>query len=140
MKTNGNLSKVKIKKLKVYTDHRGWLAEILKLTDLRSDGFGQLFVTVANPEKTKGNHYHTKKREWFCVVSGEGELILKDVKNGSAKKIRMSGNAPKIVEIPPYVAHAITNRGKDSMVLLVCANEVFNPKKPDTHSYSVLKV
>ena len=64
-------SKLEIKEIKVREDERGWLAEVLKSNFLPPNKFGQCLVTAANPGFVKGNHYHQRKNEWFCIVSGQ---------------------------------------------------------------------
>lgn len=125
---------IEIYPLEVKRDERGWLAELLRERQLQSEekGFGQLYVTVAHPGKTKGKHFHRRKVEWFCVVSGEGLLRLKDTRNGEEQRVAMGDNNMVTVRIGPHVAHAITNIGPAPMFLVVRISEEFDPADPDT--------
>ena len=125
--------KIRINKLRVKKDKRGWLVEILHESNLDKREFGQIFVTIAYPGIVKGGHYHKRKKEWFYVVTGEGELIVVDNKTGEEKKILMGENNMVAVEIPPNVTHWIKNIGEEIMHLLVYADEEFNPQRPDTY-------
>ena len=68
---------IEITDLKKRTDERGWLIEVLRGESLNSTReFGQIFVSVAPPRKVRGNHYHTRKTEWFCVPVGTKKVLL----------------------------------------------------------------
>ena len=43
---------------------------------------------------------------------------------------------PKLLK-PHQVGHNITNIGKDEMIVIIWANEIFNPDKPDTIAYNL---
>lgn len=130
---------LEIIRLDVYTDERGWLAEILRSEHMvHKREFGQIHVTTAHPNFAKGNHYHTRKYEWFCVVKGTGLLVLEDISTGERKEIEMGDKNPITVRIPPGVAHGIKNIGDDMMYLIVYNEETFNPKDPDTFAKKVV--
>ena len=121
-------------------DDRGWLIEVLggKSLDTPHE-FGQIHVSIAYPGKVRGNHYHTQKLEWFCVPQGRGLLKLKDLKTGEEKKLLMGEGALRTVHINPGVIHAIKNIGETDMVLIVYANESFDPDDPDTFYEKILE-
>ncbi|MFQ5716145.1 MAG: WxcM-like domain-containing protein [Nitrospinales bacterium] len=124
---------IEVKNLEKKTDARGWLIEVLRGERLGPNkSFGQIFVAVAPPGKVRGNHYHHRKIEWFCVLSGTGLLLLKDLETGEEKEITMGENEPKTVKITPGVIHAIKNVGTHDMALLVYVDEQFDPADPDT--------
>ena len=50
-------------------DPRGCLAEFVK-----SEPFGQIFVSRTKPGVTRGNHYHHTKTEKFLVLEGEAMI------------------------------------------------------------------
>ncbi|HIL26002.1 MAG TPA: hypothetical protein EYG21_01190, partial [Nitrospinaceae bacterium] len=116
-----------IENLDCKSDERGWLIEVLGGKSLEvPHEFGQIHVSVAYPGKTRGNHYHTRKLEWFCVPQGKGLLLLKDLETGEEKELLMGEDALKTVKITPGIIHAIKNIGNTNMVLIVYANESFN--------------
>jgi UDP-2-acetamido-2,6-beta-L-arabino-hexul-4-ose reductase len=104
-----------------------------KLPDRKQ--MSQLYVTVGNPGKTKGKHYHTRKIEWFCVASGRAKLYLKDTRTQEEQVVPMSEDNMVTVGIPPHVAHAITNDGDKPFYLIVVVSEEFNPSDPDTFPF-----
>lgn len=124
---------VQIYPLDIKRDERGWLVEILSAGHIEpNESITRLYVTVGYPGQTKAKHYHRRKVEWLCVVSGEGRLFLKDTRTGKEEKLPMGEKNMVTVRIPPYVAHAITNTGETPFYLIVVASEAFDPKDPDT--------
>lgn len=122
--------------LEVKKDERGWLTEILRSGNLPgSTRMSQLFVTVGNPGKTKGKHYHTRKTEWFSVVNGNAKLYLRDIRTDEEKIVLMGERNMVMVTIPPHVAHAITCDGDIPFYLIVVASEDFDSKDPDTYPF-----
>jgi dTDP-4-dehydrorhamnose 3,5-epimerase len=128
-----------IKQLKVHTDERGWLAEILRQEDIDvNKKFGQFYVTTAKPGITKANHYHKRKTEWFCVIKGKGKLVLKDIETNEVKELEMGDKNMIVVKIPPNMAHAIKNIGSNMMYLLAYIDEPFFAEDPDTYEYKLI--
>ena len=134
------MKNIEILDLDKKSDERGWLIEVLggELPE-GCEEFGQLHVSVAYPGKVRGNHYHTRKVEWFCVPAGQGLLLLKDKETGETQEVIMGVNNLKTIKIQPGTIHAIKNIGEDDMVLIVYANESFDPKDPDTYYEEILE-
>jgi dTDP-4-dehydrorhamnose 3,5-epimerase len=59
---------VMIKKLKVISDERGRLMEILRADDEMFQAFGQVYMTTAYPGVVKGWHYHKRQSDNMAVV------------------------------------------------------------------------
>ena len=134
------MKNIEILDLEKKSDERGWLIEELG-GDLPEGckEFGQLHVSVAYPGKVRGNHYHTRKVEWFCVPAGKGLLLLKDRETGEAREVLMGINNLKTIKIEPGAIHAIKNIGEENMVLIVYSNESFDPEDPDTFYEKILE-
>ena len=130
---------VEITLLDVKKDERGWLTEVIRKEDLvRSREFGQFMVTTAYPGYVKGNHYHTRKYEWYCVLKGEAQLVLVDNHSGEREEILLDERQLQTVRIPPHVSHAIQNTGTEMMYLLVYTDEPFREADADTFYKKVL--
>ncbi len=131
---------IQVRDLDKKSDERGWLIEMLG-PDLVNgqERFGQIHVSVGHPGKVRGNHYHRRKTEWFCVPSGQGRLLLKDRETGEEREILMGENALRTVRIQPGTVHAIKNVGRNDMVLIVYTDEPFNPADPDTYFQKILE-
>lgn len=121
------------KQLEVKKDDRGYLIELLKPEDVSRSFQGQVFITTAFPGKTKGNHYHKRKTEWYCVIKGNGKITIIENESGKKHEFDVTGDTPELVEIPPHTYHFIENTGEDEMMLLVYVNEVFDPSDTDTY-------
>ena len=52
---------------------------------------------------------------------------------------RQTQNNLKTIKIKPGTIHAIKNIGEDDMVLIVYANESFDPEDPDTYYEEILE-
>lgn len=114
--------------LAIRTDERGSLAEFIK-----SDHFGQIFVSRTVPGMTRGNHYHHTKTEKFLVVEGEGLIRMRALEGGPVDEYLVRGSEYRVVDIPPGMTHSITNVGSTEMVTLFWADEAFDPDRPDTY-------
>lgn len=125
--------KLTIKKLDIKRDERGWLAEVVRPEDVGDSSFGQILVTTAGPGHIKGNHYHKRKTEWYCVLQGKALLTIINNKTRERKEISMGDDNMVLVKIPPHHFHAIKNIGKNEMFLLVYVSEPFNPSDPDIY-------
>ena len=115
------------------TDLRGSLAEFMK-----SQHFGQIFVSRTLPGITRGNHYHHTKTEKFLVVEGEAVIRFRPIAGPEIIEHRVSGREFRVVDIPPGYTHSIENVGPGEMVTLFWASEIFDPARPDTIALPVL--
>ena len=111
----------------VYGDERGMFAEMLKTKDS-----GQFSFFTAKPGMTRGGHYHHSKTEKFLVIQGEAKFGFRHIISNETYEIAASGNQLKIVETIPGWSHDITNIGVEDMVVMLWANEIFDPDNPDT--------
>ncbi|MFY9462102.1 MAG: hypothetical protein WAP51_02780 [Candidatus Sungiibacteriota bacterium] len=115
-------------KLEMKRDERGYLIELFKIP-----GVGQVFYSTSKPGITRGNHYHLRKMERYCVIEGSAKIRLRNREAGEMREYLVSGGAPEIIDMPINWAHNITNIGETEMKLIVWVNEVFDPKDPDTY-------
>lgn len=110
-----------------YEDPRGAFSEML-----RTEDSGQFSCFTAHPGITRGGHYHHTKTEKFLVVQGRARFGFRHVLSGEVFSLEVEGAAPRVVETVPGWAHDITNIGDREMVVLLWANEIFDPARPDT--------
>lgn len=115
-------------------DQRGSLAELLK-----SQHFGQLFVSRTKPGYVRGNHYHDTKVEKFCVLEGDAIIRFRNVRGNEVISYPVRGDEFRVVDIPPGYTHSIENVGNRDLVVLFWGSEMFNPQNPDTHALPVIK-
>lgn len=117
--------------LEVHQDHRGLL-----LGNLDKDLGKQIqhfFVATINPGKSRGKHYHNKKKEWFIILGGKVKLDLVDIKSNEKRSIILDSNDHLIYEMPPGIVHSFKNISKTTITLLALVNEFLNKNKPDTY-------
>lgn len=114
--------------LDINSDERGSLAEFLK-----SPSMGQIFVSRTNPGVARGDHYHHTKTEKFLVLEGEAVIRFRHIEGDEILEYPVSGEKYQVVDIPPGYTHSIENVGKEELVTLFWASEVFDAEKSDTY-------
>ena len=117
--------------LQPHADQRGVFVEMLK-TDS-----GQFSYFTANAGVTRGGHYHHTKAEKFLVVVGSARFRFQHILTGERFELSVNGDEARIVETVPGWAHDITNVGDNELVVLLWANEAFDPKRPDTVAFPI---
>lgn len=110
-----------------YGDERGVFVEMLKTKDS-----GQFSFFTAHPGITRGGHYHHTKTEKFLVIKGAARFGFRHVVTNERYEVLTSGDQPQVVETVPGWTHDITNIGDDEMIVMLWANEIFDPARPDT--------
>jgi len=118
--------------LEIHSDERGNFAEVLKTIDS-----GQLSISTSKPGITRGNHYHDTKNEKLLVLKGKAIIKLRQIFSNKVVEYKVSDKNLEFVDIPPGYTHSITNVGNEEMILLLWANEVFDPENPDTYFVEV---
>lgn len=113
-------------------DSRGVFVEMLKTPDC-----GQFSYFTAHPGVTRGEHYHHCKTEKFLVIKGTAHFGFRQITTGERHELVCQGGEARIVETVPGWTHNITNVGGDELIVMLWANEVYDPMKPDTHALKV---
>lgn len=108
-------------------DNRGYLVETIK----EMTG-GQSFFSMTNPGITRGNHFHTRKIERFCVIKGKGLIKLRRIGTEEVLEFYVDGEIPCFVDMPIWYTHNITNVGDAEMLTLFWTNEIFDVNDSDT--------
>ncbi|MBX3588581.1 MAG: NAD-dependent epimerase/dehydratase family protein [Ramlibacter sp.] len=111
----------------VHADPRGVFVEMLKTPDC-----GQFSYFTAHPGITRGEHYHHAKTEKFLVIKGRALFGFRHIVSGETHELIVQGGDGRIVETVPGWTHNITNVGEEEMIVMLWANEVFDPAQPDT--------
>jgi len=111
-------------------DNRGNFTELIK-----SNSFGQVSISRSKKRVIRGNHYHNTKNEKFCIIRGKAVIKLRNILDDRIISCYVSDKRIEIVDIPPGYTHSIENltEGDGEMVLLIWANEIFDPKNLDTY-------
>ncbi len=119
--------------LKMNCDDRGSFTELLKTAD-----HGQFSVNISKPGITKGQHWHNSKWEFFIVVAGHGLIQERKIGTDEIIEFEVTGEHIQAVHMLPGYTHNIINLSEtENLVTLMWANEIFDPKHPDTFSETV---
>lgn len=116
----------------LHSDQRGDLCEVI-----RTSTGGQVFFSTTKPGVVRGNHYHTRKVEWFCVVRGSARIRLREIHSGNVHEIDVSGDQPEFVSIPVFHTHSIENTGDTELLTMFWCNELFDAADADTYFENV---
>lgn len=120
-----------------FNDHRGDLVQFLTkewLVENRLD-FGQIYVlTFSQVGVIRGNHYHKRSAEVFCIIKGEAQIFLKSSITGEEASfvLKCENSNYRLVTVPALVAHAIKSMAPDTLVVSF-ASESYNPDNEDKH-------
>lgn len=112
----------------IHSDSRGIFVEVMK----EFTG-GQTAFSTTVPGVTRGNHYHLRKIERFCVIKGKANIRTRRIGTDEVHEYKVSGDDPVFVDMPIYYTHNITNTGDDELLTLFWINELFNPEDSDTY-------
>ncbi len=115
-------------KLKKNEDNRGWLSEFI-----RSESFGQIFISTTKPGITRGDHWHHTKVEKFFVIKGKAEISLRHMITNEIIRYLVDGNEPTVVDIPVGYTHNIKNIGENELICLFWSSQMFDTENPDTY-------
>ena len=146
----GRIDGVMVKTFRKWTDQRGYFIEQLKRGDLDDEGnpfipeqpFAQMSRSLAYarggnpPELIKAFHWHRKQWDYWDIVQGNARVVLVDLREGSATEGRiqvlmLGENAPKMVAIPPLVAHGYQAVDLRDVILNYYVTEPYDPADPD---------
>lgn len=114
--------------LKMNCDDRGSFTELLK-----TEKCGQFSVNISKPGITKGQHWHNTKWEFFIVVSGHGLIQERKIGSDEIIDFEVSGDNIQAIHMLPGYTHNIINLSEtENLVIVMWANEPFDPNHPDT--------
>jgi len=127
---------VKVKKLKVIPDERGYVMEMLRTDDELFRKFGQAYVTTAYPGVVKAWHSHRVQTDNLVCVSGMVKLALYDGRKGSATRgevneFFLGDLEPQLVAIPPGVLHGFKTISETTAIVINFVTELYNATAPD---------
>jgi len=112
----------------LHTDPRGTFVEIMK----EMTG-GQTSFSTTVPGITRGNHYHLRKIERFCVVKGKALIRTRRVGTDIVNEYEVSGDKPACIDMLIYYTHNIKNIGDEDLLTIFWINELFDPNDSDTY-------
>jgi len=128
---------VKVKKLKVISDERGRLAEMLRVSETKVQP-QQVYLTTAyeNVAKDKDRfHMHKRQTDFFCCIKGKIKLVLVDTRENSSTKdelneLEIGDENLCLVTIPTKVLHAFKSLKGESFIINSIDHE-YDKNDPD---------
>jgi dTDP-4-dehydrorhamnose 3,5-epimerase-like enzyme len=128
------IQKVRIIPRRLIVDERGWFLKAITGTeDNIPKHTGEIYLTMATKDQSKGGHYHPEAVEWFTLIQGTAILKLEDIETHERLCINMSLKDPQTVYIPNNVAHVVINDSDEDFILLAYTDKLYDPK--DTITY-----
>lgn len=129
---------VQVKSLKVISDERGRLMEMLRNDDPMFEKFGQVYMTTTYPGVIKAWHFHKKQDDNVTCIMGMLKLVLYDAREGSAthgivNEFFIGEHNPKLIHIPKLVYHGWKNISLKEAVAVNCVTEPYQYKHPDEY-------
>lgn len=122
---------VELRELIKHEDERGLLVELLRGDEIKEE-IKQIYFSISKPGAVRGNHYHKRKVEWFCVVKGKVKFVVEGIQKKDRREFILDDENLVVVKVPPYIIHSLKNVGNEDVHLIVVANEMFTPNDPDT--------
>ena len=113
--------------LELHSDDRGSFAETV-----RANSKGQTSFSTTKPGITRGNHFHIRKVERFCVLKGKAIIQLRKICTDKIIEYKLSGQQPAFVDMPVWYTHNIKNIGNEDLYTLFWINGFYDPDNPDT--------
>jgi dTDP-4-dehydrorhamnose 3,5-epimerase len=129
---------VRVRRLRLIPDERGYLMEMLRSDWEEFERFGQVYVTAVYPGVVKGWHYHKKQTDHFICVHGMAKVVLYDGREGSptcgeVNEFFMGEQNPILLKIPPGVLHGFKGISQDMTLIVNVPTELYNYEEPDEY-------
>lgn len=131
----GVIQGVEVRHLKKYQDPRGWLAEIFRADELRSEVIPVMsYVSETLPGATRGPHEHLSQTDYFCFLGPSTfRLVLWDNRPSSSsywfRQEFLVGEAdPCVIIVPEGVVHSYRNVGNKPGWVINCPNKLYAGK------------
>ena len=129
---------VVVKPLRVISDERGYLFEMLRSDEPLFERFGQSYCTAVYPGVVKAWHYHQKQTDHFVCVHGMPKVVLYDDRKGSptrglVNEFFIGERNPVLLVIPRLVWHGMKGIGSETALIVNHPTEPYNPKEPDEY-------
>lgn len=88
----------------------------IKIAKLAGNKDFSTFITEIDESKSVNPHYHKNGDEHYHIVSGDGEIYLKNVVTGEENFYIVSAHQSFVV--PENTLHKLTNTGSKPLVLM----------------------
>jgi len=129
---------VKVRKLRLIPDERGFLMELMRSDWEEYEKFGQAYITAVYPGVVKGWHYHKLQTDHFVCVQGMAKVVLYDGRDGSpthgeVNEFFMGTLNPIMLKIPKGVMHGFKGISEEMALIVNVPTELYNYQQPDEY-------
>lgn len=120
--SGATIDEVRIRDLEPHPDARGSLTELFRDSWLSLPSPAQWNLTVNRPGALRGMHLHRRRIDSYVQIEGEAELALMDLRWESRtyrhrELLRLSGEHPRLVVVPPGVLHGFYFRAEGLLLI-----------------------
>jgi dTDP-4-dehydrorhamnose 3,5-epimerase len=129
---------VKVRKLRLIPDERGFLMELMRSDWEEYEKFGQAYITAVYPGVVKGWHYHKLQTDHFVCVQGMAKVVLYDGREdsptrGEVNEFFMGTLNPIMLKIPRGVMHGFKGISEEMALIVNVPSELYNYQQPDEY-------
>lgn len=129
---------VKVRKLRLIPDERGYLMEMMRTDWEEFEKFGQTYITAVYPGVVKGWHYHKLQTDHFVCVHGMAKVVLYDGRedsptHGEVNEFFMGTQNPILLKIPRGVMHGFKGISPEMTLIVNVPTELYNYQEPDEY-------
>lgn len=129
---DGPINDLVVRPLVLFSDERGWLAELFRDDELPADlRPAMAYLTSTHPGAIRGPHEHVGQSDYFAAAGpGEFEFVCWDARTdsttfGRRMRFRAGAEQPCVVTIPPGVVHAFRNVGDAPGLIFNAPNRLY---------------
>lgn len=129
---SGDIEGVVVRKLVQFNDGRGWLMELFRHDELKSEYHPVMtYISVTKPGVARGPHEHIDQADYFCFAGpSDFKLYLWDNRPQSPTYMNkmtvvVGVTNPTAVIVPHNVVHAYKNVGDADGLVVNCPNRLF---------------
>ena len=112
----------------LHSDERGSLTELARVDSSE----GQVFFSNTNSGYVRGNHFHMRKFERFCVVNGDAVIRIRKIGSDNVREYKVSGDNIKVIDMPILHTHNIENTSNKKLTTIFWISELYDETNPDT--------
>ncbi|MGA9603081.1 MAG: dTDP-4-dehydrorhamnose 3,5-epimerase [Methyloceanibacter sp.] len=135
----GSVEGVSIRDLTTHTDDRGTVIELYDPRwEWHPDPLVFAYCFTLRPGYAKGWNLHQLHEDRYCLLQGEMELVLYDVRPGSStcglvSRVVLSEHHRRLVNVPKFVWHADVNIGQRDCVVVNFPTTPYDHVSPDKY-------
>ena len=120
--------KVTIERLRVVSDQRGLVVELLETGKFESQR--NAHVVLSLPRVVRGNHYHLRGEETITTLE---PALVRYRQGESIEEVTVPDKEAWRFVFPPGVGHAIKNLSTEPNLLVAFNTVEHDPANPDTY-------